>query len=526
MEQARASVYRFGEFGADAAGRRLTRAGEAIPLTSKAFDALVFLVERAGETVSKDDLLAAVWHDTVVEENDLTQCTSALRRALGEKPGENRYIATVPGAGYRFVADVEVEPGRSESDRAAAANGSRIVRRGAIAIVSVLAVALLIAWGFSSYRGGTDNASAPSGTVTIGVLPFKPLIPETRNEAVEMGMADALITKLGASPNIVVRQLSSVRRFARPEQDPIAAGRDLGVETVLDGTVQESNGRIRVTARLLRTADGRQLWADTFEDAFTDVFAVQDSMSARVLSALSLKLSDDARGRVARRHTSDVEAYQDYMQGRLHASRLVLPETRKALEYYENAVRIDANYALAYVGIAQANLAFTLSGDQPANEVMPRAELAAKRALEIAPDLPESIVAMGLVEFWYKWRWGDAESMYKKALAIEPNNPFALHFYAHLVSNIGRHEEAVANIRKARASQSRFRCSPTRSRGKSYISPVGRTKASAGCDEHWSSNRTSGLHTSHWRASTRIGVSSTMLWPRRTGRFNCHLGTR
>ena len=256
-------------------------------------------------------------------------------------------------------------------------------------------------------------------------------------------MADTLINKLSSSEEIIVRPLSSVRRYNSLEQDVLQAGRELGVDSVLEGTIQTANDRIRIAARLVRTSDGKQLWTETFDEKFTDIFAVQDSISKKVLAALTLKLTGDEQKRLAKRDTENVEAYQLYMKGRFHASRLILPEARKGIEYFEQAIALDPNYALAYVGIAQAYISFTLSGDVPANEAMPKAKAAALKAIELAPNLPESQVAVGMIDFWYEWNWAEAEKKYRRALELDPKNAPAYYFYAHLNSNLGNHAEAL-----------------------------------------------------------------------------------
>jgi tetratricopeptide (TPR) repeat protein len=263
-------------------------------------------------------------------------------------------------------------------------------------------------------------------------------------------MADTLINKISSSEEIIVRPLGSVRRFNNLEQDVLQAGRELGVDSVLEGTIQMADERIRVAARLVRTGDGKQLWTQTFDEKFTDIFAVQDSISNKVLAALTLKLNSDEQKRLTKHDTENVEAYQLYMKGRFHASRLILPEVRKGIEYYNQAITLDPNYALAYAGIAQAHTAFSLSGDVPANDAMPKGKAAALRAIELDASLPESQAAVGLFAFWYDWDWSEAEKKYQRALELDPNNAAAHFFYAHLNSNLGRHAKALTMAKRAR----------------------------------------------------------------------------
>ena len=258
-------MHEFDGYRLDTARRQLlTSNGLPVPLMPKALETLVYLVEHAGQTVSKDDLLRAVWPDTVVEENNLTQNISALRKALGEKAGEHRFIVTVPGRGYRFVAAVQTEARKSESEgalvvpdtRPIGATQSSVYRRRWITYAAAgIALAAAIGMWLATGRNATDSPHPQ----TIAVLPFKPVIDGPRNEAMEVGMADSLIMELSRSTHLVVRPLNATRRFASLDQDPLAAGRALGVDAVLDGTIQIVDERVRASARLLRVHDGRQL---------------------------------------------------------------------------------------------------------------------------------------------------------------------------------------------------------------------------------------------------------------------------
>jgi len=227
-------IYSFDNFHIDSSRRVLLKGNEAVSLTPRIFDTLVYLVQHHERLVTKEELLRSIWPNVFVEENNLSQSISALRRVLGEHKGDNRFIVTVAGHGYRFAATVTV---------------------------------------LSATDHGTENVT------TIAVLPFKPLVEKNRDEALELGMADALIMRLSNSKQIIVRPLTSVRRFTGLEQDAQSAGRELGVGQVLDGNIQRSLDRIRVNARLTMVADGTCLWTGTFDEEFTDVFTVQDAIS-------------------------------------------------------------------------------------------------------------------------------------------------------------------------------------------------------------------------------------------------------
>jgi DNA-binding winged helix-turn-helix (wHTH) protein/TolB-like protein/Flp pilus assembly protein TadD len=443
LSAATAEICQFHGYRLDMVRRQLVDPdGVPVQLMPKAIETLVHLVLNAGQTVTKDQLLRTVWPDTVVEENNLTQNISALRRAFGEKLGEHRFIVTIPGRGYRFVAPVtpvsraaEIEPVPADSPR------RRWAAIGSVAIVViVVAVAAVAVWR----RMSVGEVPAPPFPQTIAILPFKPVVEGQRNEAMELGMADSLIMELSRSPHLIVRPFNTTRRFAAVDQDPLEAGRQLAVEAVVDGTVQIADDRVRASARLLRTADGRQLWAGKFDEQFSNIFEVQDAIAQRVAGALQIRLNPGAPYQ-----TGNVRAYELYMLGRLHQARLVMPEVRRGIEYFEQAIAEDNSYALAYAGIADAMRSLVLSNDAPPAEMAPRAKETASRAIELAPDLAEANDARGLDAMWFDWDWPAAEKYLSRAVVLAPNNAEAHIYLAHLYSNLGRKPEALKHARRA-----------------------------------------------------------------------------
>lgn len=454
-------LYSFEDFRVDPVKRCVYRGdGETVPLMPKAFDILLYLVRNADRVVEKDELISALWPDTVVEENNVTQNIYSLRRALGERHRDNRFIATVPGRGYKFVARVTEESDPSEEgnlnllaadlpegvpelDEAEPTALSRELRGGFWLTVSVLlvlaGVGLIGSWLWNSRSNvEVDRVNA------IAVLPFKPINQGGRDESLELGMADSLILKL--SGGLTVRPLTAVRRFGSLDQDAVEAGRALGVDAVLDGNIQTVGDRIRVSAVLTRISDGKRLWGEEFAENASDIFAVQDSISERVAKALRVSLGQSG----IKHYTENVEAYQLYLKGNLHTYRLVGPEVHKGISYYEQAISVDPNYALAYVGLANGYRVLALTTDAPPEEVMPKSRAAAEKALELDNSLSDAWAALGTSTFWYLFDWQSAEKQYQRALDLDPNNLQAHVFYAHLLSNAGRHEAALSEIHRAK----------------------------------------------------------------------------
>jgi TolB-like protein/class 3 adenylate cyclase len=314
----------------------------------------------------------------------------------------------------------------------------------------LLTIALVIGFWAFSHRHSQKVANALSSPEKrIAVLPFKPLLPENRNQVLELGMADTLITKLSNSREIIVSSLNSVRKFVDLDQDSLAAGRTLQVSSVLEGNVQRAGDRIRVTARLIKVADGSSLWAGTFDEKFTDVFAVQDAISQKVADALALRLSGEEKSQLSKRYTDNIEAYQLYLTGRYHYARLIPPEIRAAMTFYQQAIERDPNYALAYFGLAEANRSLAITSDVPSKDSLPQAKTAAEKALAIDDSLAEAHASLSFSLVWFDWDWAAAERESQRAIALNPNSAMAHFSHAHLLSDLGRHDEAVADGMRA-----------------------------------------------------------------------------
>ncbi len=466
------TIYRFGRFEIDTVNRLLLREGRTIALTPKIFDMLLLLVENNGRMVTKDEIMGAIWADTFVDETNLTSNISRLRKILHE--GGADCIETMPKHGYRFKARIEKSDTTGEMiltrrvrariqqiteetetgngiERLPAADRKNPFWRNKF-FVSAAGLVILVAIGLSIFHWRTFQA--PMGNAmqikSLAILPFKPLVTESRNESLELGMTDTLISKLGSS-EIVVRPLSSVRRFGNVDQDPVQAGQSLGVDSVLDGSIQHWGDKIRVNVRLIRIADGSTLWTGTFDEKFTDIFVVQDAISRKVASALTLEFTGEEKTKLEKRYTNNVDAYQLYLRGRYHYFKLTLPEMRKGIDFFQQAIDLDPAYALAYAGMADAYRTLPLAGWKVASkEALPQAKAAATRALELDPNLAEAHIALGWVGFLYDRDWNSAESELKRAIELAPNNADAHRAYAHFFSILGRHDEAIAEGKRSR----------------------------------------------------------------------------
>lgn len=318
------------------------------------------------------------------------------------------------------------------------------------ALVATAAVCLIVgAAAIGLVRGPTTVASRRAPPERIAVLPFKPLLPENRDPVLEIGMADTLITKLGNSREIIVPSLASVRPYGGLEQDPVAAGKKLGVSSVLEGNVQKAGDRLRVTARLIKVADGSSLWAGTFDEEFTDVFTVQDTISQKVADALALRPSGEEKARLTKRYTENVEAYELYLTGRYHTNKLTPADLTKSIDLFKQSIDLDPGYAQAYAGLADA---YRISAGRNVlrKDLMLQARAAATKALEIDESLEGAHVSLAFIHLFFDWDWAGGERAAKRAIELNPNFVPGHIVYATLLSLLGRHEEALLEVARAR----------------------------------------------------------------------------
>jgi DNA-binding winged helix-turn-helix (wHTH) protein/TolB-like protein/Tfp pilus assembly protein PilF len=436
--------YAFGPFLLDTRERRLLRDGEVVPLTLKAFDLLQVLVENQGHLLQKEELLRRVWPDAAVEENNLTVTISALRKALDEGPTDRQYIETVPRRGYRFVADLRASDEPTTAARSPQERRARPLVLGAM-VLAALAAAAALCW---LWMRSTPAATTSVRVRSMAVLPFRSLTND--GEYLGLGMADALITRLGRT-GLLVRSTGAVEKYAAPGLDPVAAGRDLQVDSVLEGSTQVSGERLRTTVRLLRVSDGATLWADTFDEQMTDIFAVQDSISQRVAGALALELTEAQRRLLTRRDTSDSDAYQLYLRGRFFWNKRSRDGFERGASYFRQAVEKDPAYALAYAGLADSHIGLTFYHYASPHAAMPLARAAALKALEIDGSLAEAHASLAHVKANYEWDWVESERLWRKAIELQPEYATAHQWFGiHYLTPMGRLDEALAETRRAR----------------------------------------------------------------------------
>jgi DNA-binding winged helix-turn-helix (wHTH) protein/tetratricopeptide (TPR) repeat protein len=409
-------IYDFSGHRLDPARRRLTHGGKPVALFPRCFDALLLLVEHRGELLDKDFLLQALWPDVVVDENSLAKVISDIRRALGEGARDSGCIVTVPRRGYRFVADVGVQ---------------------------------------RSVAGTPAASGSPSeGIRTLAVLPLNFLNPAAGDETLSLGLADALITRLGQLRHTVVRPTSSIARYAGAACSPAQAGRELGVDAVITGSIRRAGATLRVSMQLVAVAGDAVAWGEKFDAEGAGALALEDSIAERVATALTLALSRDAPP-AARRHRADPDAYEHFIRGRYLIAKRTRASLFEAVTCMERAIAIDPQFALAHAGLSDAwiqlGVRAAVSQSLRPREVMPKARAAAEKALALDDTLSEAHATLGQVLFTYEWKRPAGIAELQRAIELNPNNQNAQHWYAMALGGLGRFDQALAQIQRALA---------------------------------------------------------------------------
>ena len=411
--------YRFGPFQIDIDEQLLLREGRPLSLKPKLFDLLVVLVAKSGHILSKDELMKKVWSDSFVEEGNLAVGVHEIRKTLGGDSNGQSYIETIPRRGYRFAAcvtEISEDDGNFES-------GNSAVKASSLATSS-----------------GTSLVAA-SGT--IAVLPFKS-IGASSNEYLGLGMTDALITRLSNLRQMMVRPTTSVRKYSGTH-DPVLAGKELGVEWVLDGSIQKSGKRIRLTVQLVHVVDGIVRWAEKFDEKFTNIFAVEDSISEQVLKELEPRLTGKERKLLYKRYTENAVAYESYLKGRYFWNKRTTKECQRGIEYFEDAIANDPHFALAYAGLGNCYLTLGSYKVLTRFNYYAKAEDAILKALEIDEELAEAHSSLGSLKM-RQWDWAGTQIEFERSIKLNPNYIIAHVGYASYLSLIGKTKEALLEI--------------------------------------------------------------------------------
>jgi TolB-like protein/DNA-binding winged helix-turn-helix (wHTH) protein/Flp pilus assembly protein TadD len=479
-------VYLFGEYALDTARGCLLRAGRPVHLRPQAYRALKYLAENRGRLVSKDRLIEEVWEGRAVTDDSLVQCLRDVRHALGE--GGGQYLRNERGRGYildpeagwpkagetlmaraeeievvHMVVEEVEETGESEDDRrrtlpaaltshAAAglslSSAEYIVNalgRHKLAALVVLVVLPLAAVGYGYF---TRSGPREQPIRSVAVLPFVNGSGDPNLDYLSDGLSESLIDRLSQLPGMKVIARSSSFKYKGREMDPREAARALGVEALVMGRVAQRGDDLEVRAELVEAGTGAQIWGDQYSRPAADIQAVQEEIARTISEKLRLHLSGEQEQRLANRSTEDTQAYQFYLNGLFHFRRGGVENMRKALDYFNQAVALDPDFALAWAGVASVHLNFANDSLLDPKEANAKAKAATQTALRLDETLPEAHVILATLK-QNEWDWARAELEFKRAIELNPSLVEARLRYADYLSLVGRHEESLAETKRA-----------------------------------------------------------------------------
>jgi TolB-like protein/DNA-binding winged helix-turn-helix (wHTH) protein/Tfp pilus assembly protein PilF len=453
---------RFSVFELDLRTGELRKQGLKVKLHGQPFQVLAMLLERPGELVTREEIRAKLWPgDTFIDfEHSVNSSIKRLREALGDDPATPRFIETLPRHGYRFIAPVEGEAMQElplPTTGTEAMQESPLRRHWVVAAAGALVVAVvavLFALNVAGLRvrvlrAGRAVSEPPLQIQSLAVLPFENLSHDPEQEYFADGMTEELITNLGKISALRVISRTSVMQYKRTRKPLPQIARELNVDAIVEGTVQRSENRMRITANLLHAPTDRHLWAERYERDLHDVLALQGEVARAIAAEIQIKVTPNEQLRIGGSRQVNPEAYEAYLRGRYQWNMRTEESLEKATEYFQRAIDKDPRYAPAYAGLADCYSIFGDNGFRRPREVFPQARTAAMRALEIDPTLAEAHTSLGSVMKAYEWDWAGAEREFRRAIELNPNYSTARQFHGELLESVGRYEEAVAELKRA-----------------------------------------------------------------------------
>ena len=442
-------LYRFGQFVLDPQRRTLSSNESPVTLTPKAFDVLLFLAQNPNRLITKDELLKAVWGDTFVEEGNLTQYISHLRKALADDSEHSRLIVTISRRGYQFTADVALA-GAPDSPRVSAAIPKPGNHWRMAAIVSAFVVVLVPA-SYISWRSFRAAPPPRSEKIMLAVLPFQNLTGDPKEEYLTDGLTEEMITQLARlhPEQLGVIARTSVMGYKHSDQRLDQIGRDLSVQYVLENSLRGSGDHLRVTVQLLQVKDQSHLWAQDYDYRPRDILSLEDDVAKAVAREVQVRLTTQQQVDLTRVRPVDPEAFDAYMQGRFFFGRDNSGDLNRAISYYEQAIKLDSGYALAWVGLSRARFRQADYGFVAPKEGQRQAREAVERALALDPNLAEAHSQIGRIKMFVDWDWTGASASLQRALALDPGNSAVVGFASRQAACLGRFEEALVLGRRA-----------------------------------------------------------------------------
>jgi DNA-binding winged helix-turn-helix (wHTH) protein/TolB-like protein/tetratricopeptide (TPR) repeat protein len=438
--------FRLGDWLVQPALCRLSKDGRTVQVRAKVMDLLAYLAGRAGEVIPKGRLLDDVWGSQAISESALTRTVTELRQALGDDAEKPRLLETIPKRGYRLIGPVALAP--EAVNPPASGQAHRVSTRSkAVLAVGAVAVALLLGVAAWVWRGGAANVSP----VTLAVLPFDSLGNDPEREYLADGFTEETAAALGMidPDHLSVKGRTSTKRYKRTTKSPAEIGRELSADYLVVSTVRVEGERVRVISNLIRVRDQAQVWSKSYDQEPKSILGLQRDLSGAIADEIRRQLSPERLSALTRRQPQNAEAYVLYLTGRGFANQATPIANAQAVLNYKRALTLDPNYALAWSGLAFTYAASVMNGDAEPSDVRPRAQEAAKRALQAEPDLAEVQASLGQMAFLIDWDWAGAEVALRRAIKLDPHYALAHRMLGHLLSQRGRHTEAAVEMQRA-----------------------------------------------------------------------------
>jgi TolB-like protein/Flp pilus assembly protein TadD len=412
-------IYEFGSFRLDVAERSLFYEGQIVSLSAKLFDILLLLVRNNGNLVTKDNLIKEIWANNIVEESNLTVSICYIRKVLDKDKKRQSYIQTVSRYGYRFAAKVKII---NDSETTQNIRNKDLI---------------------------TDSNQAENVINSIAILPFENISKDPNLEYLCDGITESLIYSLSRLPQLKVLARSTVFRYKNSEINTQQIGRTLSVQAVLTGRIFQISDRIFISIELVDIIEGTQVWGEQYNRELAEILPIQDEIVQLTVEKLKLKLDRKKEEQLIKHYTENSEAYHHYLRGRYFWNKFTEKGFKKSIECYQKAIESDANYALAYAGLAESYFKLSNVYINP-KEALPIAKAMAIKSVEIDPYLPEAYIALGTLKFYCDHDWRGAETAFKEAIKINYSEAFVHFRYAHILMHLGRFDEAFKEFKVCR----------------------------------------------------------------------------
>jgi TolB-like protein/DNA-binding winged helix-turn-helix (wHTH) protein/Tfp pilus assembly protein PilF len=456
-----AQFVRFAPFEVHFRDGELRKEGRRIGLQEQPFQVLSMLLGCPGEVVTRAELKKKLWpSDTFVDfDHGLNSAVARLREALNDSAERPKYIETVARRGYRFIGQLEPicnplapAPGAIHLEDSLVTQPLRLPRNWKKWLPVTAGAALLVIGAgafFWRHLGRSPAVNKPIDSVAV--LPFKNGAATPDQEFLADGITQSAIDHLSRLGNLKVTSLGSVLRYRGRQDDVRRIGADLGVGSVMIGRIDFRGDHMIVMAELVNTSDGTHIWGEQYDRKVSDIMSVQEDITREIATKLEVRLSAQQEKLLRKRYSQDFEAYQIYLRGRYYWNRRSQEDLQRGIAYFEQATERDPGNALAYAGLADSYFVRAISGALPTGNAMPKAKAAAQKALELDDSLAEAHTALAQITANYEWNWDKAEAEYKKATELNPNYSTGHHYYATFLMAMGRHAEALQEMKKAEA---------------------------------------------------------------------------